>query len=619
MINNIIDVPLVQDLIIDVTESQLQVAYAIQYDNNVSTINCHIQDEGVDLDLSDYKITLRVKKSNGKGYSATIGGEGIDGYVDGNIVSFKISEYMTTSLGRQICDLEFFKNDESRKFSCTFYLRVGKGSLDDQEILDSDYYASVHDEYLEVRKDLDDEVDRATQRENEIENALNEEITRSTEKESELDKKISDETTRAKQTEIDIQNAIDTNKPNWDDKYTKNEVDDKLNNYALLSESGFDLGLSIDPTTYIMTLQLKNKNGSVLSSKTIDFPLETMVVGASYNKTTKQLVLTLQNGSTTSVDISDIVGGLVSDTFTIAGIDMKDNITAIELKTALGINNVNNTKDADKSVKYATSAGKVAKPLTINKAAPYASSSQLWDGSSEETITQSDYRVYQENTTASSDYRLLFSQSANDTSETDGARKSSKATFNPSTGELKATKLTGQTGSSTVTFDSLDAKEVTQWTEMSTIQKGMNHSTLFQAISVMFKNVRFLKKVYDILNSNLGVINRPTQKTLSVPSGTNTEIAYIDDIEPGVYFLVAFVRFPSNNNGIRQIEFMSGSSSLNRINQNATTGNLTCMNMIQLHNIATSFRLSLYAYQNSGSTLSLNGYSLYAYKITPPI
>ena len=204
MTNNITDIPLIQDLVIDVTESQLQVAYANQRDNNVSTINCHIQDEGVDLDLSDYKITLYVNKTSGSGYSATIGGSGIEGSVSGNIVSFKISKYMTISPGRQVCDLEFFKNDGSRKFSCTFYLRVGKGALDDQEILDSDYYASVHDEYLEVRKDLDNEIDRATHAESKI------------------------------------QSIIDTNKPNWDDKYTKKEIDDKFSEFQFISDEDID-------------------------------------------------------------------------------------------------------------------------------------------------------------------------------------------------------------------------------------------------------------------------------------------------------------------------------------------------------------------------------------------
>lgn len=110
---------------------------------------------------------------------------------------------------------------------------------------------------------------------------------------------------------------------------------DALLTYALTAEAGYDLGLSIDEKTYIMTLELKNKAGEVISQKTLDFPIESLVIGASYAD--GKITLTLQSGDTLDVDISKIVGGLVNDSFTIAGIDMKDDITVEELKTALGV------------------------------------------------------------------------------------------------------------------------------------------------------------------------------------------------------------------------------------------------------------------------------------------
>lgn len=122
--------------------------------------------------------------------------------------------------------------------------------------------------------------------------------------------------------------------------YTASEVgalpaDTDLSVYALATESGYDLGLTLNSSTYEMTLELKNKAGTVLSTRTIDFPIESMVVNATY--TEGVITLTLQNGTTLDVDISAIVGGLVNDSFTIAGIDMKDDITEEELKTALGV------------------------------------------------------------------------------------------------------------------------------------------------------------------------------------------------------------------------------------------------------------------------------------------
>lgn len=108
--------------------------------------------------------------------------------------------------------------------------------------------------------------------------------------------------------------------------YTTDEAD---------STFGADIGLSIDTTTYKMTLVLKDNNGTTLSSKTIDFPIESMVVNASYTNGT--LTLTLQNGTTLDVDISSIISGLVPETRTIAGVDLKENITATELRTALNV------------------------------------------------------------------------------------------------------------------------------------------------------------------------------------------------------------------------------------------------------------------------------------------
>ena len=110
--------------------------------------------------------------------------------------------------------------------------------------------------------------------------------------------------------------------------------------YCIVDDAGHGLNLSIDNSNYLMTLQLLNSSGTVLSEKTIDFPIESMIVNASY--LSGVLTLTLQNGQTLPVNISAIISGLVNDSFEIAGIDMKDNITAEELKTALSLDKVAN-------------------------------------------------------------------------------------------------------------------------------------------------------------------------------------------------------------------------------------------------------------------------------------
>lgn len=153
----ITEIPVNQDIIVDVVKSNLEVAYANQYDDNTSTIHCHIQNKGVDFNIENYTATLRVKKSNKKGFSADIGSKELEGTVYGNVVSFKIPRYLTISHGKQICNLEFFDRDNidnGVKYSCTFYLRVYESPLKDEDILDSDIYSSVHDEYVKLATDL---------------------------------------------------------------------------------------------------------------------------------------------------------------------------------------------------------------------------------------------------------------------------------------------------------------------------------------------------------------------------------------------------------------------------------------------------------------------------------
>lgn len=92
---------------------------------------------------------------------------------------------------------------------------------------------------------------------------------------------------------------------NLSDHYTKSEVDN------LLLDLGNNISVSIDSSTYVMTVSLKHGN-SILASGTVDLPLETMVVSGSYDAQTKKIILTLQNGQTVEFSVADLVSGLVS-------------------------------------------------------------------------------------------------------------------------------------------------------------------------------------------------------------------------------------------------------------------------------------------------------------------
>ena len=76
-----------------------------------------------------------------------------------------------------------------------------------------------------------------------------------------------------------------------------------------IDATGSSLGLAVDPTTYVMTMTLKNASGTTIDTKTVDLPLESMVIGATC--TNGVLTLTLQSGATVNVDVSSLVSGLI--------------------------------------------------------------------------------------------------------------------------------------------------------------------------------------------------------------------------------------------------------------------------------------------------------------------
>lgn len=99
------------------------------------------------------------------------------------------------------------------------------------------------------------------------------------------------------------------------------DIKQQINSLALITETGNKIELEIDNQTYIMKAKLKDKNNNVINtSNEIDLPLETMVVGASYDSNTKELVITLKNGQATRISIADLVSGLISDS------DIVDNL-----------------------------------------------------------------------------------------------------------------------------------------------------------------------------------------------------------------------------------------------------------------------------------------------------
>lgn len=92
------------------------------------------------------------------------------------------------------------------------------------------------------------------------------------------------------------------------------ELKDAIEGGGSSSDYAASIRLTIDSSTYVVTAQLYNVDGDALGNpQTIDLPLESVVVGGSYNAQTKQVVLTLQSGDTVAFSVADLVDGLLPD------------------------------------------------------------------------------------------------------------------------------------------------------------------------------------------------------------------------------------------------------------------------------------------------------------------
>ena len=116
------------------------------------------------------------------------------------------------------------------------------------------------------------------------------------------------------------------------DSFTLNQGTSKAINYdgvamaSDLNSYATALDFTMDNSSYVVSAVLKNGT-TVLTSKTINLPLETMVVGADYDSASKNIKLTLKNGTVTSFSASDMIDGLVPDKRKVNGMALSDDVT----------------------------------------------------------------------------------------------------------------------------------------------------------------------------------------------------------------------------------------------------------------------------------------------------
>ena len=77
-----------------------------------------------------------------------------------------------------------------------------------------------------------------------------------------------------------------------------------------VNEKAHSISVSIDPKTYVATINLHDESGGVLSYAEIDLPTEELVVSGEYNTAKQSIVLMLRSGNAIIVPVSSLVGGL---------------------------------------------------------------------------------------------------------------------------------------------------------------------------------------------------------------------------------------------------------------------------------------------------------------------
>lgn len=119
-----------------------------------------------------------------------------------------------------------------------------------------------------------------------------------------------------------LQSETDPTVPSWAKQstkpsYTAQDVGALPSN----TKYGSTVDMTMDSTTYVLTLSLKDQDGTVLNTKTVDLPIESVVVNGRYDATNKKIVLTLQSGSTINVPVGDLIAGLQTE---ITSVNMLD-------------------------------------------------------------------------------------------------------------------------------------------------------------------------------------------------------------------------------------------------------------------------------------------------------
>ena len=114
---------------------------------------------------------------------------------------------------------------------------------------------------------LSGEIERSVKKDSEQTNALNNEAQRALAAETDLSNKLLSEINRAKSAEAVLDNTINVNKSNWNDKYTKSEIDNKFS----VLETSIDWKEAVDSYADIADKYPNPQDGWTVNVKDTDY------------------------------------------------------------------------------------------------------------------------------------------------------------------------------------------------------------------------------------------------------------------------------------------------------------------------------------------------------------
>lgn len=112
---------------------------------------------------------------------------------------------------------------------------------------------------------------------------------------------------------------------------------------------GATIDVSLNTTDYKLTITLKDQDGTALATKTVDFPVESVVVNGTYDSTNQKIVLTLVNGNTIDIPVGALISGLQTEITSSNKLDadlVDDTTSTNKFVTAANKTTWNNKQDA---------------------------------------------------------------------------------------------------------------------------------------------------------------------------------------------------------------------------------------------------------------------------------